>query len=211
MPAKKQVKTIADGSAEARIKEAARAVFLRKGYAAARTRDIADEAGVNMALLHYYFRSKEKLFEMVMLESIQQFAVGLMEVLNDPGTSLKDKFSLLASRYIDFLVVQPELPFFLISEVRSNPDNLIARLGIGDFLAKSVFMKQFLEHTARKKRRITNAVQLFISFVGMTIFPFIGKPMLQAIWKMSDADFTQLMQERKALIPAWVSMMLEES
>ena len=208
MAGKKQPKPIVDGSAETRIKEAARTVFLRKGYAAARTRDIAEEAGVNMALLHYYFRSKEKLFEMVMLESLQQFAFGLMEVLNDGKTSLAEKFSLLASRYIDFLVLQPELPFFIISEVRSNPDNLIARLGVGEFLAQSAFMKQFIAHTAKKKRR-TNPVQMFISFVGMTIFPFIGKPMLQAIWKMSDEDFTRLMQERKSLIPAWVSMMLE--
>src|SRR5271154_299968 len=80
-----------DLTAEEKIKEAARNVFTRKGFAATRTRDIAEEAGINLALLNYYFRSKEKLFEIVMLENFGQFLNGVQTLLNQKESSLEEK------------------------------------------------------------------------------------------------------------------------
>jgi AcrR family transcriptional regulator len=208
MAAKKKADIVADGSAEARILQAARTIFLRKGYAAARTRDIAEEAGLNIALLHYYFRSKEKLFEMVMLETLQQFAAGMIDMLNSTKTSLQGKLTILADRYIDLLIQQPELPLFIITEVRNNPDNLISRLGIREALMQSVFLQQFAAMAKQSKTR-AEPLQLFLSILGMTIFPFVAKPVVQAVFGVPDEDFIQKMQERRKLIPAWIETLLE--
>ena len=85
----------ADLSSEERIKEAARTVFTKKGYAATRTRDIATEAGMNLALLNYYYRSKEKLFQQVMSEKLQLLFGVIAPIVNDPSTSLDQKIERL--------------------------------------------------------------------------------------------------------------------
>ncbi|MGN6539204.1 MAG: TetR/AcrR family transcriptional regulator, partial [Ginsengibacter sp.] len=89
MPTK--IKIEKDTSTEEKIKEAARKVFMEKGFAATRTRDIAEESGINLALLNYYFRSKEKLFHEVMSEKIQQFFGVLFPIINDSSTKLETK------------------------------------------------------------------------------------------------------------------------
>ena len=205
----KQTKAAApDNTTEERILQAARNIFLRKGYAAARTRDIAEEAGLNISLLHYYFRSKEKLYEMVMMETLKQFATGTIEMLNDKKTSLVDKLTNLADRYIDLLILQPELPLFVITEVSNNPDNLIARMGIKEALLSSVFIRQFGE-AAKKSKTKAEPLQLFISILGMTVFPFIGKPMVQAVFGVNDQAFSTLMQQRRKLLPVWIKTIME--
>lgn len=203
----KPTKIATDTSTEQQIKDAARLVFLRKGYAAARTRDIAVEAGLNMALLHYYFRSKEKLFQVVMLETLQQFAAGLIEMLNEKETSLEEKLGTLASRYIDLLIQQPDLPLFIMSEIRNNPHQLLGKVGMREAVIQSEFFRQFNAVAVKIK---SNPIQLFMSFIGMIVFPFAGKPLLQAIWEMSNEDFMKLMQERKKLVPIWIKLLLNQ-
>src|ERR1700712_323657 len=110
MVGKKKPVPVADISTEEKIKEAARNIFTRKGYSATRTRDIAEEAGLNLALLNYYFRSKEKLFEIVMLEKMQKYFGVLAPVLNDASTSLENKVETIASKYIDLVIENPDLP-----------------------------------------------------------------------------------------------------
>lgn len=208
--ARKKAEPLADSSAEDRIKAAARTIFLKKGFAASRTRDIADEAGLNIALLHYYFRSKENLFGIVMTEILQQFAYGVLEMLNDTTTDLQEKLATLSGRYIDLLTEQPELPLFILTEIHSNPGKLIAKLGVREALMRSVFMKQFLELSTMKKTPVS-PVQLFLSVLGMTVFPFIGKPVVQEVWGIDDQGFNKLMQERKKLIPIWIKRLTDLS
>src|SRR5690606_9824735 len=129
-------------STEAKIKEAARTVFHKKGFAATRTRDIADEADINLALLNYYFRSKAKLFEIIMIETLSGFVQGMLVVINNEKTSLETKISEIASRYIDLIKEEPEIPTFIISEIRSNPGMLIERLPIKEVMQNSVFFSQ---------------------------------------------------------------------
>src|SRR5882762_9031481 len=120
--AKKPV--VEQASAEEKIKEAARKLFTQKGFAATRTRDIAEEAGINLALLNYYFRSKKKLFDIIILESLQGFAKSLMDIFNNDKTSLEIKIETFAERHIDLLIKNPGIPLFILSELRENPDLL---------------------------------------------------------------------------------------
>jgi len=91
-------------SAEQKIIEAARKLFTEKSFDAVKTRDIANEAGINLALLNYYFRSKEKLFEIVMQENMQKFFQSIVGIINDEETTIREKVELLVNRYIDMLL-----------------------------------------------------------------------------------------------------------
>jgi AcrR family transcriptional regulator len=191
-------------STEEKIKEAARIVFTQKGYAATKTRDIAEEAGLNLALLNYYFRSKEKLFEIVMIERIQKLFAFIAPALNNPDTSLDEKIDWIAANYIDMLRQNPDLPMFVLSEIRSNPERFGEMIQLNGLVLKSNFMQQL----ARKKKDI-NPVQLFLNFLGMMVFPFIVKPVFQSAGKVSEEAYGQLLEQRKTLIPQWMKMMLE--
>ena len=200
--AKKTKVSTPDLSTEDRIKEAARTVFTRKGYAATRTRDIAEEAGLNLALLNYYFRSKEKLFEIVMREKIQKFFGVLSPILNDSATTLDDKIKELSGRYIGLLSANPDLPLFILSEVRNNP-HLFVKIVPSKLMRESVLVKQM-----QALRPDINPVQLIISLLGMCVFPFAMKPILQKLAELSDDAFNTLMNERRTLIPSWMNVML---
>ena len=201
MAKKKSVEV--DLSTEEKIKEAAKKVFLKKGYAATRTRDIAEEAGINLALLNYYFRSKEKLFDLIMLEKLEKFFGVIAPVLNNTGASLEQKIILLSSNYIDLLIANPELPLFILSEVRHNPDRFAHKLPVAK-VVDSHFMKQLME-----KRPDINPIHLLINLLAMSVFPFIMKPIFHASGIMNEKAFQMRMEERKALIPKWVNGMLK--
>ncbi len=195
-------------SAELKIKEAARKVFTQKGYAATRTRDIAEEAGMNLALLNYYYRSKEKLFELVMLESIKEFFLGLTGILNDPDTDLGEKLELLADSYISMLIREPNFPLFMLSELQAHPDKLIELTGTKDFMNKSVFFQQMAAHLKKNKMNFS-PMHVVMNMIGITVFPFIGKPMIKLMSGMKDKEFLQLMEERRKLIPVWMKAMFK--
>ncbi len=193
-----------DLTTEQKIKEAAVIVFTKKGYGNARTRDIAEEAGINLALLNYYFRSKEKLFAIVMTERIQKMFGVLFPVLNDSSTTLDEKLATIAENYINMLTEHPELPIFVLSEIRNNPEQFSHKLQVKAILTQSVFIKQL-----RERKPDINPLHFLMNLLGMTVFPFIGKPVLQAAIG-NDSDFNNLMEERKRLIPKWIVGMLDD-
>ena len=123
-----------DVTTEQKIKEAARKVFTRKGYAATRTRDIAEEAGINLALLNYYFRSKQKLFEQIMFEKVQQLFGLIAPVLNDASTTLEFKVEQIVTLYIDMIKANPDLPLFVLSEIRNHPEHFAQTFQVGQLL-----------------------------------------------------------------------------
>ena len=194
-------------STEEKIKAAARAVFHKKGYAGTRTRDIAEEAGINLALLNYYFRSKEKLFGIIMTETMTAFFQNLTVILNDEKSSLDQKVEQIASGYIDLISREPAIPTFIMSEIRNNPAGLLEKLPFKKLLTQSVFLKQF--NTAVQEGRISepSPIQFLMNLIGLIVFPFIAKPLLKAIGDLDETQFQNLMQQRKKLIPQWISDM----
>jgi AcrR family transcriptional regulator len=192
-----------DLSTEEKIKEAARVVFTKKGYAATRTRDIAEEAGINLALLNYYFRSKEKLFEFVMMENAHKFFASMKDVLNDDGSSIEKKLELMVSKYIDLLTSEPNLPYFMISEMHNNSERLVQKLDAGNFMHKTVFFKQLSEFMMKHKIRI-HPIHFIMNILSAIIFPFLARPMVKSVMHVTDKEFYELMQERKKLIPLWI-------
>jgi AcrR family transcriptional regulator len=203
----KKKKQVPDASAEEKIKNAARIIFHQKGYAAARTRDIAEEAGINLALLNYYFRSKEKLFDIIMMESLQGFLQSMVGLFNNQENTWGEKIELFVSGYIDLLMAQPDIPLFVLSELRANPVTLVAKMNLKEILMKSYFLKQFQEEIKKGKIAAMHPLHFLMNIASMVVFPFIGKPLLKNLGDLKDKEFNELMEQRKKLIPQWIKMM----
>src|SRR5690242_7765219 len=197
-------KISSDTSTEEKIKIAASKVFLKKGYSATRTRDIAEEAGINLALLNYYFRSKEKLFQKVMQEKMQQFFGVLLQIVNDPSTQLETKIEQIVSNYIDVLSENPELPLFVLSEMKGNADKIQNILPVQKFNDNLSFVKQLKE-----KRPDINPIHFLMNILGMTVFPFVAKPAFNLIASTNKSELESILKERKELIPKWIKAMLK--
>ncbi|MEP7263334.1 MAG: TetR/AcrR family transcriptional regulator [Bacteroidota bacterium] len=193
---------------EEKIMIAARKVFLSKGYAASRTRDIAEEAGINLALLNYYFKSKEKLFDIIMLENLKHYAGGIMHVVNDEATTIDRKIELIVDQYITNLIAMPDLPIFVLSELRNHPQKFIKIVQGDKKLSDSVFVKQYLQLVKNKKAVKMHPMHLFANIIGLSVFPFVTAPVLKGIGNVTQEQFLDLMAERKKMIPKWISMMI---
>lgn len=202
MPKKKKPEE--DLSTEEKIKTAARSVFTKKGYAATRTRDIAEEAGINLALLNYYFRSKEKLFELVMMEKMASFFGTIAPILADTTLTLEDKIELVTEKYTHVLIANPDLPLFILSEIRMNPGQFADKLPLGKIL-ESHFIKQLQE-----RRPDMHPLHYLMSLLGLTVFPFIVKPLLDAAGVLNEKAFNSRAEERIELIPKWMNAILKK-
>ena len=195
-----------DSTTEEKIIAAARKLFTQKGFTDVKTRDIAKESGINLALLNYYFRSKEKLFEIVMQENMQSFFSSVLKVVNDEETSLHEKIEQLVNTYIDMLALNPELPLFVMAQMRNN--NKPERHQFQGRLKDSYFMKQIHEAIKRKEIADIHPANIIVNIVALSIFPYMGKPMLKNGHLLNDEQFTKLMEERRRLIPKWIEAML---
>lgn len=200
----KKKTVIVDVSTEEKIRAAARKVFTQKGYAATRTRDIADEAGINLALLNYYFRSKEKLFALIMLEKIQMLFGLLLPIVNNEQLSLDKKIELIVASYIDMLTEHPDLPIFVLNEMKKPSVEFEQTFPVKNILLQSSLVKQLKE-----KRPDVEPVHFLLNILGMTIFPFVVKPAFIHLGIMQQQSFNKLVQERKEMIPQWVKAILK--
>jgi AcrR family transcriptional regulator len=201
-------KLAGDTSTEQKIKNAAQIVFHKKGFAASRTRDIAEEAGINLALLNYYFRSKEKLFNIVMIETLSKFFESVSMVINNPDTTFDEKIEKFATGYIDLLFNEPNIPVFIFSEIRNNPEELLQKIDIKGTVFSSVFVRQFNEAVNEGKIKDQNFLHFMINFIGLVVFPFVAKPLLKALTDLTEDQFNVLIEERKSLIPVWIKAMM---
>lgn len=191
-------------STKNKIKEAAHRVFLEKGFSATTMRDVAKKAKTNVALANYYFRSKKNLFDVVMLEKVQQILGNLIPIVKDEATTLDQKIDGVVNTYIDFLTKNPDLPLFILNEVRKKNFEFILNARVDKILLRSHFMKQLKEQSGD-----INPVHFFISLLGMAIFPFIAKPIILQIGLVNEKVFQKMMQERKELVPLWVNTILK--
>lgn len=197
---------------EEKIKEAAKKLFTQKGFAATRTRDIAEEAGINLALLNYYFRSKEKLFELVMNENIHLFLGVMIENINNNPRPFEEQLDFIVSHYIDLLLGNPDLPFFVLNLLQSgklpNDDN-------NDPLLRNIqqmrgsFLKNIQDAMEKGEIKNMHPLHIIANLMGLIIFPFIARSLLMArAGDISQNEFEQLMIERKKLIPQWIKAMM---
>lgn len=197
-----------DLTTEQKIKKAALKLFTKKGYAATRTRDISEEAGINLALLNYYFRSKEKLFELLMLEILQNFFKNIGHILNDEQTGVDEKIEVFVANYTELLKQQPDLPLFIFHEIRLNPGKLAAKMGVRDLVFQSLFFRQLSSEMEAKKIARVHPLQYLINLIALCVFPFIAAPLLKHLAAFDAGQFNAVVDERKKLVPRWMKLMM---
>jgi AcrR family transcriptional regulator len=197
-----------EAATEQKILDAARAVFLRRGTAGARMQEIAREAGVNQALLHYYFRSKERLSAAVLQQVASRIFPALVHTVSSES-SLDEKIDGLIAIYLDTLSENLFVPGYLLSEVHHNPEGVEKLLSgaVGanpKTVAPLVLMKlesQINEQVKAGNMRPIKAQQFLINLISLCVFPFAARPMLKLVLGMDDAAFTRFIEQRKKELP----------
>ena len=184
---------------EQKILKAADKIFTQKGYAATRTRDIAEEAGTNLALLNYYFGSKERLFKYVVQGKLKMLLGAMGPALSDGQISLEEKISLITENYTSLLLENEELPIFILNELTVNRE-LFAKITQNTRqIAQPVIEKQL------KERGIEiSATDLIINVLSMTMFPFVAKPLITSSGLVKEEEFVEFVTERKKKIIEWI-------
>lgn len=192
-----------DVNTEQRILEASRKVFTEKGLNGARMQEIADEAGINKALLHYYFRSKDKLFEAVFSEAFETLAPNIISILASDELFL-DKIRIFVSSYIDLLIEHPLIPSFVLGELTHNPQRiteLIKRFGINP----EAFAIEVQNEIESGRIKPINAMHLIVNMLSMCVFPFAARPILQNILlENDDTLFNEFMLQRKTEVSEFI-------
>ena len=197
------VKFRKEQNTEEKILSAAKKVFLKEGMAGARMQDIADEAGINKAMLHYYFRSKEKLFEKIFTELSQHFFPRLVRIF-ESDESLFRKIESFVGEYIDQMRQTPYLPIFVLNEVNRQPEAFIKKM-MGD---RKPPIKKFLDDVqAEVKKGIikpVNPLQLLLNIISLCVFPFVARPMFQLVTNIDKTRFDKILEERKAEVSKFI-------
>lgn len=193
---------------EQKIKEAAQKVFKQKGFAAARTRDIAEEAGVNLALINYYYKGKEQLFNIIMFETMESFKNTIITFLNDDSIDFESNLRRLVGCYTDLFLQEPDLIFFMLGELRNHTGELIERINPHDLLTGSAFEKKMKEAMGNAS---IDSAQIFINIFSMVLFPFIGKQVVQNVCGIDEEGFRKIVKQRCELIPLWIDTIIKNS
>ncbi len=188
---------------EKQILDAAESIFQTKGMDGARMQEIADKAGINKAMLHYYYRSKQLLFEAVFKKAFSLLAPQLSAVLND-ASSIEEKIINFTSNYISFIIKHPYLPNFVIQELNRNKDFISKLKDSKGFPNLENFKKQVDAEVEKGYLKPIKAEQLFINILSLSIFPFVAKPLIMAFANTDETTYQQLMEERKTEVANFI-------
>jgi TetR/AcrR family transcriptional regulator len=197
-----------DTDTEARILDAAHVVFVRRGTAGARMQEIADEAGVNKALLHYYFRSKSRLAAAVFQRVARGLFLRVSEILgSDAG--IEDKVRRVIRLYLEQLTKTPYAPAYVISELNQHPDRAAQFVEAVRHIREQSLSADVLDTLGKQIRRRVRAgemraistPQFIANLASLCIFPFAARPMLCAILDLDDRGFARFIEERKTVLP----------
>ena len=197
-----------DHNTEEVIKEAARIVFQREGFSGARMQEIADEAGINKMMLHYYFRSKQHLFDVIFEEDYSTLMAPLAVLLRDPELHVEEQIIRFVRGYHETMIEHPRLPLFLVHEFAKNPHKVLEMAQKAIPVSKSdepahpnlsatTFMDQIEEGRHRGHYHDVDARQLAVSMLGMCTHAFISRISVQTAYEMTDEQYMKFLEERK--------------
>ena len=193
-----------DNKTEQKIIEAAEIVFHEKGFDGARMQEIADKASINKGLLHYYFKSKDALFDAIFNMALKKMSGTINSILK-MDISLEEKMNLIIDSYMNLLLRNSSPPRFVITELNKDSDRFIKKYLSGEI--NNVFAN-FINSVQKEidagKIKPINPKHLFMNMISMILFPFIGKPMIQVLIGVDNKEFNKLIQERREHIKAFI-------
>ena len=188
---------------EQHILDAAKKVFIKRGFSGTRTQEIADEAGINKSLLHYYFRSKDKLFKAIFQEALGEIEREILTIL-DSDLELFEKIRFFFLKYISFLQENRFLPGFVIHEVQAQPEVLTDLFREAGIRPPVNFVKQVKQEVKQKKIRPVDPNDLVLNMLSLSIFPILAEPLLKNLLMQSDEAFEKRLEKRKKDLPKWI-------
>ena len=192
-----------------KILSAAISIFREKGRDGAKMQEIADQAGINKAMLHYYFRTKDQLFEEVFKLTVVDFFSTVNGILFS-AENLEVKIRRICETYISMAMDKPYMPVFIIAEMNRNPNGFFKKLfnekqTKPDFIG---FKKQVEEEIQLGNILSIKPMQLIMDILSLSLFPVVSRPMMQFVGGVGDKEYVQMMEERKKIIPEmiWASI-----
>ncbi|MFH1050253.1 MAG: TetR/AcrR family transcriptional regulator [bacterium] len=186
-------------NAEQAILEAAEKLFLEKGFAMTSTTEIAKVAGCNQSMVHYYFRTKDKLFDAIFEKKANLILSSVMKN-RDKEISFNDKIKSIVESHFDLIRANSKLPFLLFNELTTNPDRLkLIVEKIQNIKGKVLpqFQKELDEEFNKGNIRKITMMDFILLLVSLNVIPFIAKPIIKAIAEMSDDEFETFIEHRK--------------
>lgn len=191
-----------------KVIEAAKAVFVKKGSEGARMQEIADMAGINKGLLHYYFKTKENLFRAVIMQAMNTIAPKLGNLLHNDD-SIKVKIKDFVDLYIDLLIQNPHLPVFILAELHRKEGLFIRDLLQENEINPMKIILQVQMEMEMGKIRKMNPLNLILNILSMCIFPFVARPIFMELIGINQEDFLKVMELRKKEVTEFVLNAIE--
>ncbi len=205
-------------NAQERIKEAARQLFLKRGMAGTRMQEIADTAGINKAMLHYYFRSKEQLFGLIFTEAIEEmFPKVEKELLAE--RPIREKLYAFMRAYITQLRKHPYVPLFVLHEMNSGRREFMEKIqklqaaesGRSPKQVLGILFRELKQAQRRGELPSYSIKHLWTNIIALCVFPFLARPMLQRLLQMDDRAFDAFLSERIDAASTFLEMALNNT
>lgn len=192
-----------DLNAEEKILTVADTLFTKNGYAATSIRDIANVAEVNLALINYYFKSKENLFSIIMKKKVRQLFGSILPSMMDESTPLEEKINTVVKVMSHVVAEDRNLPMFVFGELQKQDVSMAEVLPARE-IKESTFAKQLAD-----RQPDTNPFHYILNLFALTVVPYIILPMWTKVGLMSETEVLQLLNERTGLIPRWMLQTLK--
>lgn len=189
------------------ILDAAMKVFTRKGFAAARMEEIAKEAGINRALLHYYHRDKQTMFNRIFESRFKEFFKGLFVIFESDNISLFEKIKRMVDHEISTLIKHPDLARFIITEIAQSPDLLLEygkKLGVNPRMFIEAFEKQVAKEVDAGMINPIEGKQLLMNIMSLCIYPFVARPIIQTMMTLNENNFYDMAEQRKKEVSEFI-------
>lgn len=181
---------------EQKIFDAATELFMEKGVDRTSVRDIASKAGINLALMNYYFRSKENLFDAIFTNLVKENTRDLLQIL-DSDMDLEEKVQNYVNAYIDILTSNPLLVPFFMAIIHRSQDKITKMKMISNLYGTEKFSQQIVEEGKKGTIRRTDPSHFFVDMISLITFPFAIRPLIMDRNEMSTEDFNTFIHERK--------------
>ena len=185
------------------ILNAAENEFHKNGFSGTRMQQIAERAGINKAMLHYYFRSKEKLFTKVFYRALSELFPMIKGIL-ESNRELDDKIEEFVHTYIKTMRYRPQLPLFIINEINQRPDRLNNFIRENDVGIPYKFMKQVYDEMEAGRIKKMDPRQLIVNVLSLSVFPFMGRQLIQTVLGMEDKEFENFLEVRQKQLHTFI-------
>jgi TetR/AcrR family transcriptional regulator len=193
---------IVQATTEEKILDAAKTVFHKKGFDGTRMQEIADEAGINKALLHYYYRSKENLFDAVFKDAFNELFRKIFTIVGS-DIPFEEKIRYLFNDYIGFMQKNPYIPSFILNEIHHNPSRITDLLK-GLPTPPSEILNKVKKSLEDEGLAGIDHRQFIINIISLSLFPIIAKPLLKSILNLTEEEYSAFIETRKIELPDFI-------